>query len=64
MLSITRALYDLCIRSENIEKLRVEAQQALESTGGKWTMDTVNVLRHMDSFIKESMRVKPPSHRK
>lgn len=42
-----------------VETLRDEAKQALKSTDGVWTAETVNRLPLMDSAIRESMRASP-----
>ena len=43
--------------------LRSEAELALRQTGGVWTLETVNNLHRMDSFLKESQRLNSLSFR-
>jgi cytochrome P450 len=56
----THVLYDLAQYPEYIEPLRQEVREAVEAEGG-WNKQTINRLKLMDSFIRESQRVNPPS---
>ncbi|KAI5814895.1 putative cytochrome P450 [Pyronema omphalodes] len=56
----THVIYDLAQYPEYIEPLRQEVLEAVEAEGG-WNKQTINRLKLMDSFIKESQRVNPPS---
>ncbi|KAI9847160.1 MAG: hypothetical protein M1837_003022 [Sclerophora amabilis] len=62
-MSAAHGLYDLCARPEYFEPLRQEAFDVLEEDGG-WQKTTLNKMRKLDSFLKESQRYNPPSLRK
>lgn len=57
------AIYDLCVHPGYMETLRSEAVEAVAETGG-WQKTTLTKLRELDSFMKESQRLSPPSLRK
>ena len=59
-MALTEAIYDLCAHPEYIEELRQEALQAVTEDGG-WRKTTLTKMRKIDSFMKESQRVNPPS---
>lgn len=59
-MSAAHALYDLCAHPEYFEPLREEALQVLKEDGG-WQKTTLNKMRKLDSFLKESQRINPPS---
>ncbi|WPH04790.1 Hypothetical protein R9X50_00768600 [Acrodontium crateriforme] len=59
-MSAAHALYDLCARPEYFEPLREEAKQVIAEDGG-WQKTTLNKMRKLDSFLKESQRFNPPS---
>jgi cytochrome P450 len=59
----TSALYDLCAHPEYFAPLREEVEQAILEDGG-WKKSTVTKFRKLDSFLKESQRLNPPSIRK
>lgn len=61
-LAAAHVIYDLCARPEHIEPLREELVQALKLDGG-WDKPTTARLAKMDSFLKESQRLSPPSLR-
>ena len=61
---LVHAMFDLCAMRQYIEPLRTEAEQALASTRGVWTIETLRKLHHMDSFFKESQRLRPTNLRK
>lgn len=53
-------IYDICAAPEYFEPLREELVNALGEDGA-WDKTTVNKLRKMDSFLRESQRMSPPS---
>ncbi|WEW54698.1 heme-binding oxidoreductase [Emydomyces testavorans] len=55
-----QTLYDLCDHPEYFEPLREDVLTALTADGG-WDKSTLNKLHGLDSFMKESQRVNPPS---
>jgi cytochrome P450 len=55
----TDTIYELIERPEYIQPLLEEVDQALKETGGEWGKDFASRLMKMDSFMKETMRVKP-----
>lgn len=61
-LAAAHVIYDLCAWPEHIEPLREELVQALKQDGG-WDKPTTARLAKMDSFLKESQRLSPPSLR-
>lgn len=58
-ISVTHFIYDLCAHPEYFEPLREEIIQVIREEGGI-NKSTLNKLRRMDSFLKESQRVNPP----
>ena len=60
-MALVEAFYDLCAHPEYIEELREEVQQAVLEDGG-WRKTTLAKMRKLDSFMKESQRVNPPSY--
>ncbi|KAI9150072.1 Ent-kaurene oxidase [Paramyrothecium foliicola] len=56
-MAATHILFDLCAMKEYVEPLRSEAKAALAQTDGKWQFSTIERLRRLDSFLKESQRV-------
>lgn len=56
-------MFDLCEMRKYFAPLREEAEQALIATGGVWTIETVRHLDRMDSFLKESQRLRPTNLR-
>ena len=59
-MALTEAVYDLCMYPEYIPELRDEVQSILEQDGG-WQKQTLTKMRKVDSFMKESQRMSPPS---
>jgi len=59
-MALTEALYDLCAHPEYQAVLRDEVQAAIDEDGG-WKKTTILKMRKLDSFIKESQRMHPPS---
>ena len=47
-----------------IGALRSEIKAVLGDNNGIWTVETLNILHHMDSFLKESQRMNASSFRK
>lgn len=62
-MSAAHCLYDICYRPEYFEPLREESVEILREDDG-WKKPTLNKMRKLDSFLKESQRVNPPSLRK
>ncbi|KAI0389232.1 cytochrome P450 monooxygenase [Xylariaceae sp. FL0594] len=59
-MAAAHALYDLCAHPQYFEPLREEIIAVLREDGG-WKKTTLNKMRKMDSFMKESQRMNPPS---
>ncbi|GKZ34378.1 hypothetical protein AbraIFM66950_004609 [Aspergillus brasiliensis] len=59
-MALTETLYDLCAYPEYQDELRQEVLDALEADGG-WKKTTLLRMRKLDSFMKESQRMNPPS---
>ncbi|OJJ05782.1 hypothetical protein ASPVEDRAFT_153946 [Aspergillus versicolor CBS 583.65] len=55
----THFIYDLCTYPEYYEPLRQEIISVLREDGG-FKKTTLNKMRKMDSFLKESQRLNPP----
>lgn len=62
-MALVEALYDLCAHPEYIQELREEVAEAIAVEGG-WQKTTLTRMRKLDSFMKESQRVNPPSYSK
>ncbi|KAI0401848.1 cytochrome P450 [Xylaria palmicola] len=56
-MAITNVMFDLCAMPKYINTLRSEAEEALSDEGGQWRMSTIEQLRRLDSFLKESQRL-------
>ncbi|KAI9880172.1 MAG: hypothetical protein M1830_004991 [Pleopsidium flavum] len=59
-MSVTHALYDLAAMPEYIQPLRAEIEQILKEDGD-WQKNGLTKMRKLDSFLKESQRMNPPS---
>lgn len=59
-MALAEAVYDLCAHPEYIEELREEVQKAVSEDQG-WQKTTLTKMRKLDSLMKESQRVNPPS---
>ncbi|KAL8761588.1 MAG: hypothetical protein Q9184_002296 [Pyrenodesmia sp. 2 TL-2023] len=59
-MAATHVMFDLCAQPEYIEPLREEVEAAIKEDGG-WKKATLNKMQKLDSFLKESQRVTPPS---
>ena len=61
---ITNVLYDLAARwDEYGPELRAEVEECLAESGGAWKKTTLTKMSKMDSFMRESQRMHPPSAR-
>ena len=61
-MAATQALFDLSARPEYIEALYREVSQAVAEDGG-FKKTTLTKMRKLDSFMRESQRLSPPSLR-
>lgn len=57
-----QALFQMCEHPEYLSELREEVRSVVEEDHG-WRKTTLTKLRKLDSFVKESQRVHPPSLR-
>ena len=57
-----QALFQMCEHPEYIPELREEVRRVVEEDHG-WRKTTLTKLRKLDSFVKESQRLHPPSLR-
>ena len=62
-MGVTQAFFDLCARPEYIEPLREEVRGAVQTGGGMWSKTALTKMRKLDSFVRESQRMNPPSLR-
>lgn len=61
---LTNVIYDLAARWDQYgPELREEVVEALVADGGIWRKQTLTKLSKLDSFMKESQRLNPPSAR-
>ncbi|KAL8759368.1 MAG: hypothetical protein Q9199_000803 [Rusavskia elegans] len=58
--AITHAIYDLCEHPDYVDELRGEIEKVLRQDGG-WQKGTHKKLHKLDSFLKESQRLSPPT---
>ncbi|KAL8656994.1 MAG: hypothetical protein Q9226_002365 [Calogaya cf. arnoldii] len=59
---LANVIYDLAARwNEYGPELRAEVEEVLMETDGQWKKTTLTKLSKMDSFMKESQRLNPPS---
>ncbi len=63
-MATVQVVYSLCTMPEYIPPLRLEAQTVLQSGGGVWTVENLNKLHRLDSFLKESQRMNASSFRR
>lgn len=63
-LAITHMIFDLAARPEYVAPLRDEAALALNQYGSWSSKPALSSLFKLDSFMKESQRLNPPSLRK
>lgn len=59
-MAATQALFDLCVHPEYIEPLREELMSVLEQEGG-YRKQALTNFKKLDSFMRESQRLNPPS---
>ncbi|KAL9597715.1 MAG: hypothetical protein Q9219_004972 [cf. Caloplaca sp. 3 TL-2023] len=59
-MAATHAIFDLCAMPEYIQPIRDEVREAVQIDKG-WQKQTLSRLHKLDSFLKESQRVTPPS---
>lgn len=59
-MATSHAMYDLCAHPEYFKPLREEMLQILREDGG-WDKQTINKLKGLDSFVKETQRFSPAS---
>ncbi|PFH59490.1 hypothetical protein XA68_12250 [Ophiocordyceps unilateralis] len=57
----SHALFDLVARPDCLDELRREAVQVLQEEGGCWQKQSLGKLYKMDSVLRESQRMNPPS---
>ena len=62
-MSTVHTIYDLCERPEYVQPLREEIECVLGEDNG-WQKTSLEKMRKLDSFMKESQRFNPPSQRK
>ena len=60
-IAVEHILYDIWARPEYVAPLREELETVLARDGGEWTRSTPGDLRKLDSFLRESQRLSPPS---
>ncbi|KJK79795.1 hypothetical protein H634G_04034 [Metarhizium anisopliae BRIP 53293] len=58
---LTHLIYQILMYPEYLEPLRQEIKEALDAENGEWTDLTLTRLRLFDSFVRETLRVHPPS---
>ena len=62
IIAVAQVLFDLCAHPEYVEVLRAEAVEVLRREGG-YTKSALAGMRKMDSFMRESQRLSPPTLR-
>ncbi|KAH6674963.1 cytochrome P450 monooxygenase [Halenospora varia] len=60
-LGLTHMIFDIAARPEYMTPLRTEISEAINAYGSLHTKPTFNSMIKMDSFMKESQRLNPPS---
>ena len=62
-MNAVHCLYDLITRPEYIEPIQCEIRDVLREDGGwrQWQKSSFTKLRKLDSFMRESQRLNPPS---
>lgn len=63
IIAVAKVLFDLCAHPEYVDILRVEALEVLKAHGS-FTKQTLANMKKMDSFMRESQRLSPPTLRK
>lgn len=62
VIAVAQVLFDLCAHPEYVETLRQEAREKLRENG--YTKQALAAMQKMDSFMRESQRLSPPTLRK
>ena len=62
-MAVTQAFFDICARPEYLEPLREEVVEATRGHIGLWNKAALTKMRKLDSFMRESQRLNPPSTR-
>lgn len=60
IIAVAQVLFDLCAHPEYVEPLRQEALEVLRQHGG-YTKQALAGMKKMDSFMRESQRLSPPT---
>ncbi|PLB49116.1 P450 monooxygenase [Aspergillus steynii IBT 23096] len=60
IIAVAQVLFDLCAHPEYVEPLRQEAIEILTQEGG-YTKKALADMKQMDSFMRESQRLSPPT---
>lgn len=61
-MAATQTLFDLCEHAEYMDVLRDEVREVQERDGG-FKKQSLTSMKKMDSFMRESQRLNPPSLR-
>lgn len=61
--ALAQVIFDLTARPEYFDILREEVNQIVAEDGEGWGKQSLNKMRKMDSFFRESQRFNPPSLR-
>ncbi|EYE91684.1 cytochrome P450 [Aspergillus ruber CBS 135680] len=59
--ALAQVIFDLAARPEYFDILREEVNQIVAEDGEGWGKQSLNKMRKMDSFFRESQRFNPPS---
>lgn len=57
---IVNILLNLMTYAEYVPIIKEEIETVLAECGNEWTLDSMNRLEKLDSFMKESLRFEPP----
>ena len=57
----SQTMFNMCAYPEYIPELRQEVIDILREDKGKWNKHSLNKMKKMDSFLKETQRLHPPS---
>lgn len=63
IIAVAQALFDLCAHPEYVGLLRDEVIEVLRGSGG-YTRQALADMKRLDSFMRESQRLSPPTQRK
>ncbi|SPO00184.1 related to cycloheximide-inducible protein CIP70 (cytochrome P450 family) [Cephalotrichum gorgonifer] len=61
-LTTTNAFYSLAATPEIVPELRAEIREVLAESGGLFTSAALQKMKKLDSFLRETSRLYPPSH--